>query len=175
MAPCSRLLLHTVVDTTQIFSTDGQKILIILTIVYLYSIWIPVLLYKLRELLRPRTRHSDGFLKRHPVYLFLLYGIILFHIAIQQPLCLLILYPSKTYFPDSNLNYESMTGDIVEIINFAVVTAFFLLFLSRSWILFHDYRFNDSIANLCWRSSLQPTVWTLYLNPFQIPKCRMFI
>ena len=142
----------------KILNDDQQEILIIVTIVYLYTVWIPLLLYKLRLLLKPATRYSDGFRKRHPVYLFLLYGIILFHIGIQQPLSLFILYPSNTFFVDSNLNFNTTTGGIVHIVMFAVITAFLLLYLSRSWILFHDYRFNDSIANLCWRLSLQPTV-----------------
>ena len=55
-------------------------------------------------------------------------------------------------------NFTVLLFNLASIIfGFFVILGFFLLFLARSWILYHDYRFNDSIANLCWRLEIQPT------------------
>jgi len=115
----------------------------------------PLLSYKAYQLLRYRS--TNEFRKRHPLYLFLLYFFVLFHVAVQEPFCLIILYPSPTFFAGSNYGYNALSAAIVHVFGFFVITGFFLLFLSRAWILYHDYRFNDSIANLCWRLEIQPT------------------
>lgn len=132
-----------------------QKYFIIFSIVYSTGIVTPLLIYKAYQL--RSYKFTNEYKKRHPMYLKLLYGIVMFHIVFQQPFCLLILYPSTIFFPDSNFSYSALTGGIVHIFGFFVILGFFLLFLSRSWILYHDYRFNDSIANLCWRLEIQPT------------------
>ena len=132
-----------------------QKYFIIVSIAYSIGVLAPLLVFKAYQLRSYKL--TNEYKKRHPMYLKLLYGIVMFHILIQQPFCLLILYPSASFFPDSNFSYSALTGGIVHIFGFFVILGFFLLFLSRSWILYHDYRFNDSIANLCWRLEIQPT------------------
>eukprot|EP01083_Nonionella_stella_P019600 54420_1 len=132
-----------------------QMAMIIGSILYLELFWLPLLIYKLYGVMK--HKHTNEFRKRHPLYLFFLYFMVLFYIAIQEPISLLILYPSDVFFTDSNLNYSALTGGIIHICHFFVCLGFFLLYLARAWMLYHDYRFNDCVANLCWRLEIQPT------------------
>lgn len=157
---------------------EEQEAFIILVLIYLWGIWLPILSIKFYQLWQ--YRYTKTFEKRHTQQILMLYALVVIHICIEQPFSLIILIPSNTFFTSNNLMYDSLTASIIDVVRFIEYTGFILVILSRSWILYHDYRFNAAIANLCWRLELHRSYheknwWIKYRHIFGNSKAVIMI
>ncbi|ETO16014.1 hypothetical protein RFI_21347 [Reticulomyxa filosa] len=102
---------------------DAFKIILFLVLAYCYLVCFPIVTYNAFRLYRHKK--SDSFM--------------LFHILVDAPGRLIALY--------TNDNTNKSWGNLE---NFEMV-AFALVFLSRFWLLYYDYRYADTIANITWQ------------------------
>ena len=127
-----------------------QVVFSIIIICYCLVLWTPILILNSVRLWKHRKEKS--FVIRHPKHLYAFFFIAWIEIFVDQPLTMLIILLDIDLTKQGNLTFLSFKSFIL--------LGVFLVFLSRCWLLYYDYRFSDASANLQWRLQLQPTYKT---------------